>query len=109
MVVIPFTVLAVIPIGVLYHFRIVPFLGDAALMSFVGQQLAHGRTDHCREIGKAGFIVLFGQPVEYVGKVEDEDVDMIVFHRDIAPAAGLQADVAQHLSRCKRDIPGVVP
>ena len=33
----------------------------------------------------------------------------VVLYRDVAPAAGFQTDISQHLSWCERDIPGVVP
>ena len=108
-VVVAFAVFAVVPVGMLHHFGIVARFGYATEMAFIGQQLAHGGTDDLGESRETFFAILRRQPVEHGGEVEDIHVDVVVFHRHVAPAAGLQTHVAEHLALGKGHVPGVVP
>ena len=102
-------VAAVVPGGVLHHFGVVAHAADVEVGGFGGHELQHRAADdgaHAREV----LVAAFGaEPVEDGGELEDEDVDVVVLDRDVAPAPRTESHVAEHLSPCEGNIPQVVP
>ena len=108
-IVVAFAILPIVPPGMLDDFGIIAFLRDAAEMPFEGKELPHRGADDFRKVGKARLPALACQSLQHVGEVEDKHVDMVILHGNIAPAARLQSDIAQHLSRREGYIPDVIP
>ena len=93
----------------LYDLRIITHLGNTTHVSFARKQLTHGSGDNLGKSCKARLIVTLRKPAKHIGKVEDKDINVVIFDRYIAPSTSFQTNVSQHLSLRKGYIPSIIP
>ena len=83
-------------------FRIIPLGSDVEHFPFFRHKLKHGSSYYRGKFRKVRFVESFRQKIKNVGKFEYENVNMVILHRDIAPASGFETDIS--LATVKREM-----